>query len=944
MRTATAAYIAAAQVTDTSPITRVAIDWSGTSITGSPPVDLSKCAKSAAPQADLTTDMPAQARLITGYSARSCDVTLGGQYDPTDETKTAAELFEPYSSGSPLYGQDWTGVTGPLVHVFEGLDITTQQLAAQLSIDPTFEAGIKGWTAAGTPLPTIASSTTHVSQGTKSMLITWAAGITSRPGAVFTLATIPGVTYDVQADVYVPAANPAVQLVAGNTLATGQPSTVTAAFQTLLVRFTAAALTTTITVTPATAPTAGQQAWVDNVIITQSQELYRQFVGYVDSVSFNRSSGEVTLHLIDTRSRLNTIPSIPEAAAVVPGVPLITPGLSSQWVLDQVLRANGVYSSPPMRSQCRYFMSGHGSVWPERGSVTADGQLQSQAANLAPRAVTFSRNQWGSADTPNGIFAIQSLTSPLDLQSGTAYIEAYANVSTVATGSAGTAIDILLTNLTVAGAVALPAAIVNGSDTLEAGMGFDPATGIITVQGTIGRSSVHGSGLTATFSTVGGQSGWHKLGVLFSSLTTTGGVVVVYLDDVQVATRTITTLTPVTPTALSTISVQGQAAVEGVQVTAESSFTPAVFTPGAYLDTSLNNLLAVPAIDTTSDCWTLVQLIAEAETATAGFDEDGIFRYMNRDNVPTVPSATVTSLTQIKDLQFEVNEANRARQVTSRVLPVGVADAAVIWTATEAIYVPPLATVTTFAHLQSPAMFVPAGFTEIPNNGLVTFALNGCRMSRAADGSIPTNIGDVRIIAQQIDASTVLITMTSLSVWPVWVVSSTAFSDSSAGTAAMSLVGRSIEAVSVDGTLIPPGSTDNGSQVQVTSTYGTGSPVVSLPDNVFRQITAAVQATTDDMLGDLIRPRPMITTFTIVGDARLQLGDRINISDSGAYVDGGYGAGAVMADDAILSSVHPSMSGDGTFTQEIVARMWANPRQWVLGQVGKSEIGATTWI
>jgi hypothetical protein len=54
-------------------------------------------------QASTTSDMPDGTRLIAGYPTRTAQITLAGLVDQTDETKTAAWLFNPYSAGSPLY-------------------------------------------------------------------------------------------------------------------------------------------------------------------------------------------------------------------------------------------------------------------------------------------------------------------------------------------------------------------------------------------------------------------------------------------------------------------------------------------------------------------------------------------------------------------------------------------------------------------------------------------------------------------------------------------------------------------------------------------------------------------------------------------------------------------------------------------------------------------------
>jgi len=53
---------------------------------------------------------------------------------------------------------------------------------------------------------------------------------------------------------------------------------------------------------------------------------------------------------------------------------------------------------------------------------------------------------------------------------------------------------------------------------------------------------------------------------------------------------------------------------------------------------------------------------------------------------------------------------------------------------------------------------------------------------------------------------------------------------------------------------------------------------------------------------------------------------------------------AVLSDDLIITSIHPTASKDGGFVQDITARLVGRPRQWILGVAGRSELGSTTYI
>jgi len=158
--------------------------------------------------------------------------------------------------------------------------------------DATFEAGTLGtWTAGGSVPPTLTNSTTQPASGTKSLLITWgAAGTLPLAGPAALSGLVIGRTYTVSAKVYVPAGSPDVKLVVAGG-ATGTSTAVKAAQTRISLTFTATAASHTAQVWPATAPTAGQQCWVDEAQVdegplgtfaTTAMPIFYRFTGYVD--------------------------------------------------------------------------------------------------------------------------------------------------------------------------------------------------------------------------------------------------------------------------------------------------------------------------------------------------------------------------------------------------------------------------------------------------------------------------------------------------------------------------------------------------------------------------------------------------------------------------------------------------------------------------------------
>lgn len=146
-----------------------------------------------------------------------------------------------------------------------------------LCTNPSFEAGLTGWSAAGGVAPTISQSTQHPVDRTKNLLITWGtAGFL--PNAQTTVACVVGALYTASITVYVPAGNPAVNLVVAG-VGFGANSTVFDAPQRISITWTATAATHTVGITPASAATTGQLCHADACLIEQTNVVAAYFDG-----------------------------------------------------------------------------------------------------------------------------------------------------------------------------------------------------------------------------------------------------------------------------------------------------------------------------------------------------------------------------------------------------------------------------------------------------------------------------------------------------------------------------------------------------------------------------------------------------------------------------------------------------------------------------------------
>lgn len=685
-----------------------------------------------------------------------------------------------------------------------------------------------------------------------------------------------------------------------------------------------------------TSPLYGQD-WTGGggVLVTFSQglqltgvaapEVYQQFVGYVDKVDIS-TSGQVTLSLVDLRMKISKVPALPMAIASNPANVFQSPGLTSLWPLDAVLRDNGFYSGPAPRLGCIWYMSGHGSLWPEVGQVTASSKLYgSQVLSSTLGLVGTAPPAWVA-----GMFTGQApatFTETVLIDRGT-----HRQITQTITGN-GAVVTFEGWVKTSAGAAGpIGTADLNYPPTDE-GVSFGISqdnTGNISTNVLILRA-VTGSAVSP-YGT--GGAGWHQ--VTASVRFNAGGTAVysVWLDGIAQTPITISGLSGIgnEPT---TVAANATVPVDTWQISSTTTLDPAPgpsAAPGmTNLDASLNNLTAIPAYSA-DDAWALIQQLADAEFAVAGLDETGIFFFRNRTNRQTDPVATIAFTT---DLQISLTEASRVRAVSAQVHPLTVLNAAPVWQASANIYVAARGSTTVIATLTNPAVFIPTGNFSYgpPSAPVAPYTNNTYRAAHRLDYGNP--VSNLTITARQISSQAVQITITNPNGFAVALI------DTTTGSPYLTLVGQSTSPAPTTtvGTLNSDGS------VTITSTYGTGVPAVTLADTVWRQDTDTVQQLTDDELSDLLRPRPIIDNLEIVGDPRLQLGDRIRLQDDGEYAtNGSYRAAAALNDDAVIIGVSPKVSASDGFTQTLTVRMIAAPRQWVLGQAGRSEMGTTTWI
>lgn len=195
-----------------------------------------------------------------------------------------------------------SGAYYPNVKIGRPLRVTTVDVGTFGNHLPVNAAGLEvassvsdNWEAGGTVPPVLTRSVVRAVSGSASMLITWGTGGTL-PLAQTKLNVVSGLIvgrqYTVSAYGYVPTGDPNIFLSMAGQL--GTVMSTKNAFTRFSVTFTATAKTHRVQVQPSSAPTASDQAWIDNIQVWEGAApvtftttlaeaaISTRFTGYVD--------------------------------------------------------------------------------------------------------------------------------------------------------------------------------------------------------------------------------------------------------------------------------------------------------------------------------------------------------------------------------------------------------------------------------------------------------------------------------------------------------------------------------------------------------------------------------------------------------------------------------------------------------------------------------------
>lgn len=643
-------------------------------------------------------------------------------------------------------------------------------------------------------------------------------------------------------------------------------------------------------------------------------ELITGFTGVIDDYTID-PDGTVTLTCLDNGNKLTIAPNVPAFPAnYLRGLIPIQPGLTAVWPLDYVLRAAGVYSGPAPRTGCAFYMSGHGSLWPEIMGVPSLVQVANHALSGPPSWVP---GAWGAGQTAADAQLNAGMSNAIGFDNGNSV---YVEFSVESSAGAST----LKATVEAAGGA--------GDDAFSVSAVQD-ASGLLTVSAVIIRNSTEFDiSTTAASRTFPGKTGWHEIGALLTFTGATTASYSVWVDG-TLTTASLTGVPAGTKQVLDSVVINSQLPIDTVQITTESApGGPAAFTPTAILDASLNTgLVTCPDVGG-KDAWgSVVQPIAEAELAVAGFDETGVFRFTNRDTLRSASSVrSITSTASLKALGVQVSGASVANHVQMPFNSLNIGAPAVIWSASDVISIAAYSTYSTIITTDTPVVGVPSADSGYaPVTGLQVAGDIYWRAAHAADGTTGAVTSGVAIAVTQLSPTSLALAITNGNAFTVYMVNPAGAADGDTGDAYVLLGGLPVIATGMTADAEYPAPADGGSK---STRYG--EKLFQVAQNDWVQDLDFAQLITSAILHDQRRPKPLWRDMDIVADPRLQLADRVTISDPD---------GSLIEDDGRIFSINFKSSAT-EWDQTIDARAVSRPGAWVLGKAGRSELGDTTTL
>lgn len=591
--------------------------------------------------------------------------------------------------------------------------------------------------------------------------------------------------------------------------------------------------------------------------------------------------------------------------------------INSHWVIDYVLRQNGIYQSPPMQPGCIYSATGHGSMVPELGHqftlFTKQGTFTEDDTSTVP-------GKWGYAYNGTGKF--MSVWS------------ARANAAFTPTVGRSWLIQLMVYGPGVPLQISATGdfVVTISTDSSLFAPGATTLAYRIARTGQMFADFYNGASLINTIAgpSVSSVGGWQYCFVLvdFAGATLNNCAVSFPNESHSGVNLTGLSLAPVTYPYPAVMTGAGFP-VQNIQINDATGIAPPFydtsFVSQCDLDIGLNEFPALPLVRG-SDSLDVLKSVIGSEFGVGGFSESGRFYFRNRNTVRKNNLQISRAYTADQNLQLAASEppGSVRNSVTTKVrASFRVSAYQEVWTpsSTEDFQILP-GTNTFRVTLDRPCLlndFSPLTFTSMafwdveptPSQSHKFHAIDS--LNNPVPGVTVAVRFDPVALAQGRDE--VIITVTS----PI------------ADTVRFSTTdGR--PALSIDGLPAVDGAETLQTYERANSIARFRRQVLPLDLDPWRQLQKFQQPIALGLLKDLKAPIPIFDQIQVVGDPRSQLQDSLQLGDTE-----GLGGPVTVG----IEALRRDLSG-GKLTDQLTVRMFSRPGRWILGDPVLSILGSTT--
>lgn len=644
---------------------------------------------------------------------------------------------------------------------------------------------------------------------------------------------------------------------------------------------------------------------------TAGPEYLVVFTGRVRSIEIDAANREVTMTLGDLAETMRKQVSLPmviadgETASTT-----VSPGLNTTFLADYVARQCGYNASPPQRSNVQVSATMHGSGYPEVGSIQNFHGANNTMLAFSPTSGFPAPAKWVMALNKSGSdlqicsYVLSNQTAISTNNTDACFFEAWVRFNQI-----GAADQAIMMAFRTGVAVPYVSLWVDTSGRLQSNINrggsdtVDRSTGVSGPSGFAANTWYYIAAYWA-FTSSGTKVWLRKDG-------STTGPITVGAASVTNAPR-INTLYVGRGSAGSFADAHLDGLIEAVQFTSENSGTsnpPAfndAFTPTATVMPDEANMVATPPTLKT-EAWSILQQLAAAEFATVGFDEVGMFTYLTRKRWMQAPynqvQRTLDSRSALKELQSREAVDQIRNHVVARAVVPKVIDFTQIWIAGTRYQVQPGGDKTIFMDLDNPCTNIDTVFNYSTDGSLGSRYLAGTQ--RDGGGSQVSNLTFTTTILSPQKVKVVIHNPNGFVVWITADSDAPGIQANQVGKPYLVLFGQQVMFETVTN---PTDTTLTGSSVvssdaqDATSISQYGEQLLELDDNPFRQDPDQVERLANDLLAQLKNPKPVLPSVDIVGDPRLQLGDRDTLSDPD---------GLILSRDFAISAVNTTFDASG---------------------------------